>query len=355
MTSPVATYKQSLQIDARQAPSNVAPAALGKLDLQELKPTSNFDLRRYLGKWHNLLRIEAPYEKNTGPVTAEYHASPDGTIRVTNQGWQGSSWRTNVGTAVPDPTMNGVLLVSFFEGVWSPYVVLHLWYDSPVGPYQFALVGVPSHQSLWLLSRIDHIRGDLLMELRSTCIRIALRNGYVPQQLDRFQILPQMPPSPRTTLQSSSPKANIDTPLRKEATAHGAKQNNKVPPWVGSVERGTLENQAYRRVVYTARGMQLVYMRLLPGQAIGREQHADADQFIRVERGTAIVSYGNQQLRPDLDIVKILSPGDAVLIPAGTWHNVRNPDRSQPLQLYTVYDPPQHEPGLVEVDKPLEE
>lgn len=109
--------------------------------------------------------------------------------------------------------------------------------------------------------------------------------------------------------------------------------------YVTNIERDTLENRDYRRVLYTARHTQLVLMTLAPGEEIGLETHAEHDQFIRVESGTGTAL---------LDGVEHgLSDGTAVVIPAGVEHNVINSSRSAPLRLYTLYSPPEHPDGTV--------
>jgi mannose-6-phosphate isomerase-like protein (cupin superfamily) len=109
--------------------------------------------------------------------------------------------------------------------------------------------------------------------------------------------------------------------------------------YVTNIERDTLENRDYRRVLYTARHTQLVLMTLAPGEEIGLEKHDEHDQFIRVESGTGTVV---------LDGVEHgLADGTAVVIPAGVKHNVLNTSRSSPMRLYTLYSPPEHPDGTV--------
>jgi mannose-6-phosphate isomerase-like protein (cupin superfamily) len=105
-----------------------------------------------------------------------------------------------------------------------------------------------------------------------------------------------------------------------------------------NIERETLENDDYRRVLYTGKHLQLVLMTLQPGEEIGLETHDEHDQFIRVEAGDG---------EAVLDGKKVpLGDGDIVVIPAGTEHNVTNTG-SEPLRLYTLYSPPEHADGTV--------
>ena len=109
--------------------------------------------------------------------------------------------------------------------------------------------------------------------------------------------------------------------------------------WVGDIERRTLENDTFRTVVFTGEHAQLTVMRLAPGEDIGRERHADRDQFIRIEEGQARVELGETEDR--IDDAHDVSDDWAVVIPAGTWHNVINTGTGE-LKLYSLYSPPEH-------------
>lgn len=111
--------------------------------------------------------------------------------------------------------------------------------------------------------------------------------------------------------------------------------------YITNIEKTTLENTDYRRVLYTAKHCQLVLMCLQAGEEIGEEVH-HLDQFIRFEEGSAKVI---------LDGVEhMLGADDAVIIPEGTRHNVINTG-SGTLKLYTIYSPPEHKDGTVEHTK----
>jgi mannose-6-phosphate isomerase-like protein (cupin superfamily) len=110
--------------------------------------------------------------------------------------------------------------------------------------------------------------------------------------------------------------------------------------YVGPIEKETLENGFFRRVLFTGKHCQLVVMSLEPGEEIGNEMHADVDQFFRVEKGKArFIFNGNEE--------HLVLENEAVVIPAGTWHNVVNALASEPLKLYTIYSPPNHPDGTV--------
>jgi mannose-6-phosphate isomerase-like protein (cupin superfamily) len=113
--------------------------------------------------------------------------------------------------------------------------------------------------------------------------------------------------------------------------------------YVTNIERDTLENRDYRRVLFTGPNTQLVLMTLRPGEEIGSERHGGHDQFIRVEAGTGYVELDGKRHE--------LAGGSAVVIPSGTKHNVVNTSRNEALRLYTLYSPPEHPDGTVQHTK----
>lgn len=106
-----------------------------------------------------------------------------------------------------------------------------------------------------------------------------------------------------------------------------------------NIEQATVDNNDFRRVLFTGPKSQLVLMTLQPSEDIGVETHPDTDQFIRVEAGEGRALIGGQEHQ--------LRDGTAVVIPAGAEHNVINTSTSKPLRLYTVYTPPEHADGTV--------
>ena len=113
--------------------------------------------------------------------------------------------------------------------------------------------------------------------------------------------------------------------------------------YVTNIERDTLANEDYRRVLFTGRHTQLVLMTLRGGEEIGTETHAEHDQFIRVEAGTGYVELDGKR--------HTLGDGSAVVIPAGARHNVVNTSPKEALRLYTLYSPPEHPDGTVQHTK----
>ena len=114
--------------------------------------------------------------------------------------------------------------------------------------------------------------------------------------------------------------------------------------FVFNIDHAANMNEAFRRTLWTGRDLQLTLMSIPPCGEIGVEMHSDVDQFIRVVSGRAKVYFGNCQ--KSLEERACVDSRDAIIIPAGTWHNVVNAS-SHPLKLYSVYAPPQHPFGTV--------
>jgi mannose-6-phosphate isomerase-like protein (cupin superfamily) len=110
-----------------------------------------------------------------------------------------------------------------------------------------------------------------------------------------------------------------------------------------NLEEKTLNGNNFREVLYTTQRSQLVIMTLQPGEEIGLEKHEGHDQFIRVEAGQGAAILDGER--------HALEDGVAVVIPAGTEHNVINTSDSEPMRLYTLYTPPEHPDGIVHATK----
>lgn len=112
--------------------------------------------------------------------------------------------------------------------------------------------------------------------------------------------------------------------------------------YVGNIETISLENENFRKVLYTTKDSQLVVMSLKPGEEIGAEVH-HLDQFIRCEQG---------QGKAVLDgIEHEMTDGMVALVPAGTNHNIINTSTDKPMKLYTLYAPPNHRDGTIHPTK----
>ncbi len=114
--------------------------------------------------------------------------------------------------------------------------------------------------------------------------------------------------------------------------------------YVGPIEKATMDNGFFRQVLFTGKHLQLVVMCLQPGEEIGNEVHPDVDQFFRIEKGSARFIFNGKERH-------LVRAGEAVVVPAGTYHNVINNGRKNVLKLYTIYTPPQHPDGTVHKTK----
>lgn len=111
----------------------------------------------------------------------------------------------------------------------------------------------------------------------------------------------------------------------------------------GNIEQLTLQNENFRKVMYTGKHSQLVLMALQPNEEIGMEVHMDNDQFFRFEAGTGKVIIDGNEYE--------VSNGTAIVVPAGAEHNVINVSGDASLKLYTIYSPAHHKDGVVRATK----
>lgn len=118
-------------------------------------------------------------------------------------------------------------------------------------------------------------------------------------------------------------------------------------PFVTNIEQATLSNNNYRSTLWTGKHLQVTLMTIQPGHHIGLEVHETTDQFLRIEEGTATVYMGTSK---DTLSPQQATQSDAVLVPAGTWHDLVNTGDA-PLKIYSIYAPPQHPHGTVQATK----
>ena len=122
-----------------------------------------------------------------------------------------------------------------------------------------------------------------------------------------------------------------------------SKISNGVKGFTINIEKATLENNNFRKVLYTGKHNQLVLMSLWPKEEIGMEVHPDNDQFFRFEKGQGkCVIDGNEYE---------ISDGVAIVVPAGAQHNIINTSDTEELKLYTIYSPAHHKDGIVRATK----
>ena len=117
--------------------------------------------------------------------------------------------------------------------------------------------------------------------------------------------------------------------------------------FVANIEDATRENENYRTTLWTGKHLQVTLMAIQPGHEIGLEVHETTDQFLRIEEGKATVYMGDS--KEDLKSWEA-NNDDAVIVPAGTWHNLVN-SGDTPLKIYSIYAPPEHAHGTVHKTK----
>lgn len=131
--------------------------------------------------------------------------------------------------------------------------------------------------------------------------------------------------------------------------------------FITNIEKDTLDNKYYREVIYTSGHQQLVLMNIKPNEDIEFEVHHSIDQFIRIEKGHGLLVIGpvperaGQPLRghgPHKEYQYHIYSGIAFIIPAGTYHQIFNISKKEHLKLYTLYSPPSHKQGHIDVFRP---
>lgn len=119
-------------------------------------------------------------------------------------------------------------------------------------------------------------------------------------------------------------------------------------PFVIDIDSATKQNNTYRTILWTGNNLQVSLMSIDVGDDIGLEVHPTVDQFIRIEEGQGLTQMGNS--KDNLNFQKEVYDGYAVMVPAGTWHNIINTG-NKPIKLYTIYAPPEHPRGTVHKTK----
>ncbi|KKB33390.1 Mannose-6-phosphate isomerase [Bacillus thermotolerans] len=119
-------------------------------------------------------------------------------------------------------------------------------------------------------------------------------------------------------------------------------------PFVVNINKAAKQNDTYRTALWTGNHLQVTLMSLNPGEDIGLEVHSDVDQFLRIEQGQGVVQMGKN--KDHLNFRRRVQDDSAIIIPAGTWHNLMNTGNT-PLKLYSIYAPPNHPAGTIHVTK----
>jgi mannose-6-phosphate isomerase-like protein (cupin superfamily) len=113
--------------------------------------------------------------------------------------------------------------------------------------------------------------------------------------------------------------------------------------FIANIEEKTLKNEYFREVLYTGQHCQLVVMSLNPNEEIGMEVHEIVDQFLRIESGEGKAILNGEEY--------VISDGFAIIVPAGTKHNIINTSGVNKLKLYTVYSPAHHKDKTIHKTK----
>lgn len=121
-------------------------------------------------------------------------------------------------------------------------------------------------------------------------------------------------------------------------------------PFVVDINKATIANTNYRTALWTGPHLQVTLMQINPGGDIGLEVHPDNDQFLRIESGQGVVQMGNK--KDNLYFQQQVFDDYAVLVPAGTWHNITNIGTT-PLKIYAIYAPPHHPWGTIHQTKQI--
>lgn len=125
-------------------------------------------------------------------------------------------------------------------------------------------------------------------------------------------------------------------------------ENNRIDygnePYIANIVNTSCQNPYYRRILWTGEHLQVSLMSIPVGDEVGVELHSETDQFIRIESGCAQVLMGSSA--ENLNIQSRVNSNYAVMVPAGTWHNIKNIGNA-PLKIYTIYAPPHHAKGTV--------
>jgi mannose-6-phosphate isomerase-like protein (cupin superfamily)/rubrerythrin len=137
--------------------------------------------------------------------------------------------------------------------------------------------------------------------------------------------------------------------LQSSQGSERIKLNDHGPkPYVVNIETATKQNNTYRTALWTGQHLQVTLMSIKVGEDIGLEIHPAVDQFLRIEQGQGIVQMGKR--KDQLTFEKKVYDNFAIMVPAGTWHNVTNTGNI-PLKLYSIYAPPNHPRGTIHVTK----
>ena len=143
-----------------------------------VQPVQAFEIQRYLGKWHEIARLDHSFERGMSDVSATYQLQDDGSVKVINRGYDTGrgAWKEAIGRAlfIGDP-QTGSLKVAFFGPFYGGYHVIALDHEH----YRWSLVAGPSREYLWILAR----EKTLPPAIREQLVNEAKRLGFQTEQL----------------------------------------------------------------------------------------------------------------------------------------------------------------------------
>lgn len=119
-----------------------------------------------------------------------------------------------------------------------------------------------------------------------------------------------------------------------------------MPGFSIDIEKATLKNKNYRKVLHTTKTQQLVLMCLNPGEFIPEEVHKNITQFFRVESGKGVAIVSGKRFK--------LKDGVSLTVPMGSKHTIKNTSKTDPLKMYTLYSPFHHKPNKVDKRQPFD-
>lgn len=137
---------------------------------------------------------------------------------------------------------------------------------------------------------------------------------------------------------------------RQHSSGHITLKDYGPKPFIINIEEAAKQNRNFRTALWTGKHLQVTLMGINVGESIGLEIHPTLDQFLRIEEGEGLVQMGKRKDR--LDFQARVRDDYAIVIPAGTWHNLINTG-NKPLKLYSIYAPPQHPHGTVHETKAI--
>ena len=218
------------------------------------------------------------------------------------------------------------------------------------GAPAFSPYGIPGHSPLPQPNYPHHFFAHPHLPWAAPCFG-PLHENFVPNA----------PVHPSYAAGSHLPNTAFDPPalyghaadsaqwLRSETEAKPIRLKDYGPaPFVINIEEAALQNRTFRTALWTGKHFQVTVMSIDVGEDIGLEVHPHTDQFIRIEQGQGLMQMGDAEDR--LDFEREVKQDDAVMIPAGKWHNLINTGNT-PLKVYVIYAPPEHPHGTVHKTK----